>query len=415
MAIGDIIVGIDIGTSKVSTVVGEVNNFNQIEIICSTYAKCSAIKKGKIVNEEDLSNAISKTIKEAEDISNLKINSAYTTVPGSYVTIVQNSIVKDAKDKLAGISIKDVASAIIQVRDIEVPEDKVLVDIVPDKFILDDGNEKDGKAIEDPVGKMSGSFTLTAQIILAEKDYVKQITNVFRKAGIEIDGIVPITLAERNLVLDTNELVDNVMLLDIGAGNTDIGVFNGNSFIYTNTINLGGDNITSDISYVLNISPEESDKLKRQYGLALKSFIDNDNNIVLNTCKDPGDKNKTIKSSELIEIIEARIEEIFTLVNKDIISHGIKGNINNVILTGEGIVNINKSDMAGKIILNIPVKISTGRLISTIKSTYRTSYALVRYIAARPYAKTVSSSIDTKTETSIIKVILEKVRDFFYS
>ena len=410
MAIGDIIVGIDIGTSKVSTVVGEVNNFNQIEIICSTSSKCSAIKKGKIVSEDDLSLAIAKTIKEAEDISNFKINSAYITIPGQYITIVQNSIVKEAKDKLAGISVKDVASAIIQVRDIEVPEDKVLVDVVPDKFILEDG-----KAIEDPVGKFSASFTLTAQIILAEKEYVKQITSICKKAGIEIDGIVPIALAERNLVLDTNELNDNVMLLDIGAGNTDIGVFNGNSFIYTNTIALGGDNITSDISYVLNISPEEADKLKRQYGLALKSFIDNDNNIVLNTCKDVGDKNKTIKSSDLVEIIEARIEEIFTLVNKDITSHGIKSNINNVVLTGEGIVNINKSDMAGKIILNIPVKISTGRLISTIKSTYRTSYALVRYIAARPYAKTVSSSIDVKTENNVWKTVLEKVRDFFYT
>ncbi len=410
MAIGDIIVGIDIGTSKVSTVVGEVNNFNQIEIICSTSSRCSAIKKGKIVNNDDLSTAIAKTIKEAEDISNLKINSAYTTIPGKYITIVQNSIVKEAKDKLAGISIKDVTSAIIQVRDIEVPDDKVLVDVVPDKFILEDG-----KAIDDPVGKFSASFTLTAQIILAEKEYVKQITSIFKKAGVEIDGTIPITLAERNLVLDTNELNDNVMLLDIGAGNTDIGVFNGNSFIYTNTINLGGDNITSDISYVLNISPEESDKLKRQYGLALKSFIDNDNNIVLNTCKDVGDKNKTIKSSDLVEIIEARIEEIFTLVNKDITSHGIKSNINNVILTGEGIVNINKSDMAGKIILNIPVKISTGRLISTIKSTYRTSYALVRYIAARPYAKTVSSSIDVKTENNFWKTALEKVKDFFYT
>ena len=410
MAIGDIIVGIDIGTSKVSTVVGEVNNFNQIEIICSTSSRCSDIKKGKIVNNDDLSTAIAKTIKEAEDISNLKINSAYTTIPGKYITIVQNSIVKEAKDKLAGISIKDVTSAIIQVRDIEVPDDKVLVDVVPDKFILEDG-----KAIDDPVGKFSASFTLTAQIILAEKEYVKQITSIFKKAGVEIDGTIPITLAERNLVLDTNELNDNVMLLDIGAGNTDIGVFNGNSFIYTNTINLGGDNITSDISYVLNISPEESDKLKRQYGLALKSFIDNDNNIVLNTCKDVGDKNKTIKSSDLVEIIEARIEEIFTLVNKDITSHGIKSNINNVVLTGEGIVNINKSDMAGKIILNIPVKISTGRLISTIKSTYRTSYALVRYIAARPYAKTVSSSIDVKTENNFWKTALEKVKDFFYT
>ena len=410
MAIGDIIVGIDIGTSKVSTFVGEVNNFNQIEIICSTSCKCSAIQKGVIVDEDELSLSISKSIKEAEDISNFKINSAYTVIPGKYITIVQNSIVKEAKDKFAGISIKDVSSAIIQVRDIEIPEDKVLIDIVPDKFILEDG-----KAIEDPVGKFSSNFTLTAQIILAEKEYIKQLTSVFKKAGIEIDGVVPISLAERNLVLDTNELSDNVMILDIGAGNTEIGVFNDSSFIYTNTIALGGDNITSDIAYVLNISKEEADKLKRQYGLALKSFIDNDNNIVLNTCKDIDSRNKTIKSSELIEIIEARIEEIFTLVNKDITAHGIKNNINNIILTGEGIININKSDMAGKIIMNIPVKISTGRLISTVKSTYRVSYALVRYIAARPYARTVSSSIDVKTDKNLLKTVLEKVKDFFYS
>lgn len=410
MAIGDIIVGIDIGTSKVSTVVGEVNNFNQIEIICSANSKCSGLVKGKIVSEEEIAQAISKTIKEAEETSNLKINSAYTTIPGKYVTIVQNSIIKDAKDKFAGITLKDVTSAIIQLRDIEVPDDKILVDIVPDKFILEDG-----KIVEDPVGRFSANFTLTAQIILADKDYIKSLTSVFKKAGIEIDGVVPTTLAQRNLILDVNEMYDNVLLLDMGAGNVDIGVFNGSTFIYTNTINVGGDTITNDIAYVLNISLEEADKLKRQYGLALKSFIDNDNNIVLNTCKAIDEKGKTIKSSELVEIIEARIEEIFTLVNKDISSRGLKQNINKVVLTGEGITNINKSDMAGKIILNIPVKMSTGRLVSTIKSTYRTSYALVRYISARPYAKTVSSSIDANQEKHIVKVILEKIRDFFYS
>ena len=410
MAVGDIIVGIDIGTSKVSTVVGEVNNFNQIEIICSTNCKCSGIQKGVIVDEEAVYTAISKTIQEAEEISSLKINSAYTTIPGKYITIVQNSIVKETKEKYAGITVKDVTSAIVQVRDIEIPEDKVLIDIVPDKFILDDG-----KQTNDPIGKFSSSLTLTAQIILADKEYKKKLVSIFRKAGIEIDGIVPITLAERNLVLDVNELKENVMVLDVGAGNTEIGVFCGSSYVYSNTINLGGDNITSDISYCLNISREEADKLKRQYGLALKSYIDNDNNISLNTCKDLDSKNKTIKSSELIEIIEARIEEIFSLVNKDITESGLKPSINDVILTGEGIVNISKSDMAGRIILNIPVKISTGRLISTIKSTYRTSYALVRYIAARPYAETVSNNIEAKTETHIFKDLLDKIKEFFYS
>ena len=409
LAVGDIIVGMDIGTSKISLVIGEVNNFGQIETICSASNMCNGIKKGKIINEEEVIRTIVKTIEDAETDSNLKINSAYITIHGKDVTIVQNSITKEVKDKYAGISIKDVQNAIMQVKDIEIPDEKTLIDIVPDKITLENGT-----VVTDPVGNLSSHFTISAQVILAEKEYVRQLNNIFKKAGLEIDGIVPIALAERNLVLDKNELHDNVMLLDIGAGNTDIGVFEGSTFMYTNSIPVGGDNITHDIALVLNISEEEADKLKRQYGLALKSFIDNDNDIILNTSKDEN-KNRIIKSSELIEIIEARIEEIFSIVNKDIMNQGVKQKINNVVLTGQGIVNINKSDVAGKINLNIPVKISTGRLISTIKPAYRTSYALVRYVAARPFAKTVSSDIDTQNNESIIKTIFERIKEFFYS
>ena len=409
MAIGDIIVGIDIGTSRIAAIVGEVNNFNQIEIICSSSCKCSGIKKTKIINEEEVSNSLIKVLDKIEDESGLRVNSAYVTIPGKYTTIVQNTITKEARDKYSGISLRDVQTAIMQVKDIDIPEGKVSIDIVPDKFVLDTG-----KATEDPVGSLSSSFTLKAQVILADKEYVRQISTIFKKAGIDVDGLVPTTLAQRNLILDSNELHDNVMILDMGAGNTDIGIFEASSYVYTNTTPLGGNSITNDIALVLNISEEEADKLKRQYGLALKSFIDNDNDILLNTYKGEN-RNKTIKSSELIEIIEARIEEIFSLVNKDITNQGIKSRINNVILTGQGITNINKCDVAGKINLNIPVKIATGRLISTVKPTFRVAYALVRYIASRPFTKTVSSSIDTKSEEGFFKNLLERIKEFFYS
>ena len=152
---------------------------------------------------------------------------------GKYVTIVQNSITKEVKDKYSGISVRDVQSAIMQVKDIEIPDGETLIDIVPDKITLDNG-----QVVSDPVGNLSSNFTISAQVILAEKEYVRQLNTIFKKAGLEIDGIVPITLAERNLILDTNELHDNIMLLDIGAGNTDIGVFEGSTFVYTNSIPL---------------------------------------------------------------------------------------------------------------------------------------------------------------------------------
>ena len=409
MAVGDIIAGIDIGTSKVCTIIGEVNNFGQIEILCNTSHKCNGLKKGKIVNEDDISLSISKTIKEAEEETGLKINSAYVTIPGKYVTVVQNSVIKDVKDRFAGITQKDMQSAIMQIKDIEIPENQVIADISIDEVVLDDG-----KVVADSIGSLSKNFTINAQVILADKEYVRKLSSIFKKAGLDIDGIVPVTLAERNLVLDKNELYDNIMLLDVGAGNTDIGVFEGNKFIYTDTIPLGGDNITNDISLVLSISEEEAEKLKKQYGFALKSFIDNDNEIMLSTCTDET-RNKVIKSSELIEIMEARIEEIFSLVNKNITNQGIKSRINNVVLTGQGITNISKSDIAGKIALNIPVKISTGRAISTVKPEFRTCYSLIRYIAAKPFAKNVSSKIDTDIKESIVKTVVTRIKDFFYS
>ena len=408
MAIGDIIVGIDIGSSKVSLVVGEVNNFGQIDILQTSNQKCEGIKKGQIIDEDQIVDSITKAMEDVEKESEIRINSAYFTIQGKYVTIVQNNITKEIKDKYSGVSVKDVTSALQQIKDIDIPEGKTIIDIVTDKFVLEDG-----RIVEDPVGNFVSSFTIEAQVILADREIIKTLTSICKKADIEIDGVIPITLAERKLILDTNEMNDNVMIVDIGAGNTEIGIFNGNSFKYTNTIPIGGDNITNDIKIVLDISEEESEKLKRQYGLAMRSYIDNDNEIVLSTANDS--KNKIIRSSELIEIIEARVEQIFSIINKDLLQAGMKSKINNVILTGRGITNISKSDVAGKVALNIPVKFATGKQTSSIKPSERTAYSLVKYIASRPFAKSVSSRIDESTNDNVFKKVVEKVKDFFYS
>ena len=362
-------------------------------------------QKKQLVDMEIVSFYDKDAVKAAEQYTNCQFHWIRIPVVVKMLDKLLYLIVKHFFKKKKAVSYKTIFSLLYYI----LCSSHIIKQCQYDKIILENGT-----IVTDPVGSLSSSFTISAQVILADKDYVRQLNNIFKKVGLEIDGIVPITLAERNLVLDKNELHDNIMLLDIGAGNTDIGVFEGASFLYTNSIPVGGDNITKDIALVLNISEEEADKLKRQYGLALKSFIDNDNDIILNTCKD-SNKNKIIKSSELIEIIEARIEEIFSIINKDITKQGLKQKINNVVLTGQGIVNINKSDVAGKINLNIPVKISTGRAISTVKPMYRTSYSLVRYIAARPFTKTVSSSIDTQSNESIVKILLEKIKDFFYS
>lgn len=407
MAIGDVIVGIDIRASRTSLIVGEVNSFNQIEVVCSTSTKSNGIQKGKIINEAALAETLKKVVEDAEKEMDITINSAYITIPGKHVTIVQNSVTKEAKDKYSGISTRDVLTALLAAKAIEIPENKQIIDIITNDFVLDDGKE-----VKNPVGSFASSFTLDCQIILGDEEYLKVLRNVFKKANIEIDGYVPIVLAEKNLMLEESEQKDSVMLLDVGAQQINIGVFFGERMIYTNAIDVGGDNITNDIAIVLGISFEEAEKLKKQYSLALRSYIDNDTEVVLSTSKEP---NKVIKSSEIVEIIEARVEQMFDLINKDITNKGLKSEINTVVLTGQEILSISKSDMVGKITLNIPVKASTGKIAGLIKPNYATAYGLVRYIATRPFLKNISSSVDKEKNESFLKKLLYKIKEFFYS
>ena len=380
MAIGDIIVGVDIGASKISLVVGEVNK---------------------------LGDAIASTIEDAEKEMSMKINSAYITIPGKYVTIVQNSVTREAKDKYSGISQKDVSNALMHAKDISIPEGKKLIDVVTEDFKLDDG-----RSVENPVGAFSSSFILNAELILADKEYIKTIMNVFRRLNISIDGMVPITLAEKNLILTDNERKACTMLVDIGAQNTDIGVFYNDKFVYTDSIPVGGQNITNDIAIVLNISNEEAEKLKKQYGLALKAFIENDNEVILNTAKD---NNKIVMSSHIVEIIEARVDQIFEIIDEELVKNQIKSHIDSVVLTGQGITNIMKSDTVAKNNLNLPVRINKEKTANYMKPTYETAYALVNFIASRPFAKSVSSSVDTNSNEKFFKKVLEKIKEFFYS
>lgn len=409
MAIGDIIVGIDIGTSKVCTVVGRVNNFNQIEIISTKQSQCNGIKKSTIVDKESISNAIKATIDEVYQEQNIKINSAYINISGKNVKIIQNKAIINVEDKYLGISMADVQNVILAVKDINIPEDKALIDLVPSKFIL-----KNGKELRDPVGNISDTLELEAQIVLADKIFIKDLSNIVKKAGIEIDGFVPNVLAERGIVLDNSELDDSVLLLDIGAGNIDYGAFKGQKFLHANTIPVGGETITNDIALVLGISLEEAEKLKRQNSLAVKSYITNDNNITLTTYNQ-STESKVIKSSEVVEIMEARIEEMFSLIDEDLKNSNVKSDINKAIIIGNGINSINKSEVVGERVLGIPVKLSSARLITSVNNVYTSAYAIVKYISSRPYAKTVASSIDSKKEGKVFKMIMEKVKDFFYS
>ena len=408
MAVGDIIVGVDVGFSRVSILVGEVNNFNQIEIVAKASKDVRVYDFKGEINKDILLPALLDIVEEVEEETSFDIRSAYITIPGKHTDIIQQTVTRDTKDKLAGISSKDIVDCILKSGDISVPGDKTVIDIVPNMYVLDTG-----EMLKDPIGRFSSTLTLYSQVILADTTYLILLQSIFKEINISLDGYAPIILVERNILLDRNEFNDRIMIIDIANKETEVGVFVEDNIICTKTFDFGGDDIIRDIEIVLDISFEEAAKLKNQYGLALKSYIENDANILLNTVRDRS--RKTIKSSLLAGIIEARVEDMFNQINRYIIDLGLKKEINNVVLTGVGIKDIQKVEVVGKVALNLPVKLSTSKLLNTISDDQVRTYSLVRYMASKPYAKTVSSSISIRKQRNFLKDITEKIKEFFYS
>lgn len=410
MAIGDKLISIDISFSRISLIIGEVNNFNQINIIEMLSEKCFVYDENSKMQIENIQLCISSLLKKAEEKTSFNISSTYLTIPGKYSNIIQIEAVKETEDKFSGVTDKDIIYCIEEAKQKNVPEEEISIDIIPYKFVLDNGN-----MLDDPKGKFTKNLTLLAQIITVKKEYLENILEIFEKIDVEIDGLVPVPLAERNVLLEKNELKDNVLTLDFNENTTELGIFVGNAYIYSNTYKYGGKYITEKIAEGLNIEFEEAEKLKKQYGLALKSYIENDNNILLTTQKSKDPKSKRIKVSDVISIIEKTVNEIFEVINYDITSKGLKQYINSVIITGIGIAKIKEADKAGLIVFNLPVKFATSKLLGTIKYRYLANYALLRYVAEKPFVIEKASKVENKQKKSKLKKIVEKIKDFFYS
>ncbi len=403
MAIGDIIVGIDIGTSKVCCCLGQINKFNQVEILNSSSVTCEGLKRGKIVSSDAVARAIRFAISDIEATQDFIIKSAYVNIVGMHVSIFKTRYSIKLEDKYAGVSQKDIDAIIRNVGQFEVPEGYQIIDVVPSKFITD------SRITDDPIGIFTDFLEAELDVIIADKNVVKSIGLVMQKAGLQIDGIVTNGFAMRDIVLSDEEKNNGVLLLDIGAGNIDVTVFKDNGILFTDAIPVGGDTITNDISIGLEISYQEADKLKKQYGLSRTKYIDNDYSITLSTYT--GEKNsKTIKCSELVEIIEARVEEMFELIDQKVEEAGFKGSVATCVIAGQGINSINKSEKTAEEILGVPVRFGNSKTANLIKSECLGSYGIVKYISNIKHSKNIGSKIVEDVEPTFFENVVQSFK-----
>jgi cell division protein FtsA len=413
LAIGDIIVGVDIGTSKVSTIIGQVNPSNQIQILGYSTVSCTGVKKGIIVDIENAALSIRQSIRQAEQMANLTVYSCYINISGSNVSLLNSKGSVDISNSQKGVTYGDIERAFRLAKDIKIPQDKKVIDIIPYQYTIDDFNQ-----IVDPIGMKGTILEVDCQIVAGTVSSVQNLINCVEKAGYYIDGFIIQAIAAGDVLLTNDEKELGVAMIDVGAGMIDISVFKGKRLIFCNSIQIGGDHITNDIAIGLKVPYNDADKMKKQYGIALTSLIDNDQQISIASIDES--KVRNINISQVIEIIEARVHEIFALVNDTLEQQGIKsGILTGAVLTGEGITNYDGILTLGKEILGMPVRNASTKGTNIPKPFYSVAYGIVKYISGVKHIKDCSSSIKGIKkkkyidESSKWQVFINRVKLFF--
>jgi cell division protein FtsA len=400
--VGDLIVSIDIGTSKVCTLIGRMNSNTQLDIAGRGMALCNGLKKGVIVDIDSTAASIKSSVEEAEANANMRVGSAYVNIHGMHVNVINNRSFLSINGR--EITQRDVDTVLHDVRDIDIPEDRQLIDIIPRQYIIDGYDE-----IIDPVGMIGTGLEIDADIITGKITSVQNIIKSMERAGIQIDGIVAEAFATGEISLTQDERDIGVVLLDVGGSVTDVSVYQGKRLVFYDTIPVGGDHITNDIAIGLHISNAEAEKIKRQFELALTSLIKNDQEISVFDINE--NKKKDVKVSEVVEIIEARVYEIFSICKNLLDKAGtVLPQSGNVVMTGAGISYVDGCKQLANEVFELPVRVvQAGHISGVSKPEFIASAGILKYVA------TVKKGVSHASEIKLKKTANTKPEESFFS
>lgn len=408
----DLIVSIDIGTSKVCTIIGRVNKNSQLDIISRGMSPCNGLKKGVIVDIDSTSASIKSAVEEAESVANMRVGSAYVNIHGMHVSVINNRSWVSISNGNREITRRDIDSVLHSVRDINIPEDRQLIDVIARQYIIDGYDE-----IADPVGMVGTRLEVDADIVVGKITSVQNIVKSIERAGIQIDGIVAEAFATGEISLTPDERDMGVVLLDVGGGVTDISVYQSNHLVFYDSIPVGGDHITSDIAIGLRIANTEAEKIKRQFELALTSLIKNDQEISVFDINE--NKKKNVKVSEVVEIIEARVYEIFSLCRNQLArADSLLTSGGSIVLTGAGISYVDGCKQLAQEVFELPVRVvQAGQLQGVSKPEFIASAGIIRYVANKKKGSSLASEVKLKKSGSKSKKsqesIINKIVAFF--
>lgn len=370
----NLVVGLDIGTTKICAIVGALTD-EGLDIVGIGTSPSRGLRKGVVINIESTVNAIRKAIQEAELMAGCEIKSVFAGIAGGHIKGINSQGVIAIKNR--EVTNEDVRRVIDAAKALAIPMDREVIHILPQEFIIDD---QDG--IKEPLGMSGVRLEARVHIVTGAVASAQNIVKSCNKAGVDVGDIVLEQLASSEAVLTPDEKDLGVALIDIGGGTTDIAIFVDGAIKHTSVLSLGGNHLTNDIAVGLRTPTAEAEKIKQISGCCLTSMVGKDETIEVPSV---GGREPRILSRQLLaEILEPRVEEIFTLVNREIVKSGFEDLIaSGVVITGGSAILPGMPELAEQI-FDLPVRrgqpTEIGGLIDVVNSPiYATGVGLVKY------------------------------------
>ena len=387
----NLIVGLDIGTSKVVSIVAEINARNEIEIIGLGSCRSRGLKKGVVVNIEATVKAIRSAIQEAELMAGCNIHAVFTGIAGNHIRSLNSHGIVAIRDH--EVTASDIDRVIDAARAVAIPADQKILHIIPRDFIIDSQ-----EGIKEPIGMSGVRLEAKVHIVTGAASAAQNIIKCIRRCGLEADEIVLEQLASSYSVLMEDEKDLGVCLVDIGGGTTDLAVFTNGAISHTAVIPIAGDQVTNDIAVALRTPTQAAEEVKVEHACALAQLADSDETVAV-----PSVGNRPVRRMSrqtLAEVVEPRYEELFSLVQAELRRSDYEQLIvAGIVLTG------GSSNMQGVVelaeeVFHLPVRVGAPQYVSGLvelvkNPIYATGVGLLLYGLTRQQDRTPARHIDS--------------------
>jgi cell division protein FtsA len=397
------IVGLDIGTSKVVALVGEVNESGQVEIIGIGSHASRGLKKGVVVNIESTVQSIQRAIEEAELMAGCQIHSVYVGIAGSHIRSLNSHGIVAIRDR--EVQSLDVERVIDAAQAVAIPADQKILHILPQEFIIDNQ-----EGVKDPLGMSGVRLEAKVHLVTCAVNAIQNIEKCVRRCGLEVEDVILEQLASSYAVLTDDEKELGVCLVDIGGGTTDIAIFTEGAIKHTGVIPIAGDQVTNDIAMALRTPTQHAEEIKIKYACALTQLTGADETIKVPSVGERPPRD--LSRQALAEVVEPRYDELFTLIQAELRRSGFEDLIPaGIVLTGgtskmEGAVELAEE------IFHMPVRLGAPNAVSGLMDIvrnpiYATGVGLLNYGQNQGVTATKSTALQPEVG------FVERIKQWF--